>query len=264
MYQLRSQGHFLPDAVTDTTSKREHLARRLFGDGAGVMCRLLALPRTHLCHLVIPLPPGLHLYSDGPREGHRLLSALLPNVPCWAVVALSRAMKPHLHVIAALPKETDPPKRCQYGRINIVPIVGADQLWRLATYLAKPHLEGASRTTPDDLRFYTLDQMWQQRLDAAEYYLQAKVTAGSRRLPHCSWTANLPKMKPDAPNWLVVWQANRAVQAKIYARSMGFLVKRPRQSSTKPGIGPIQQIYRRIRGPPLMRGMQSSAAAAAP
>lgn len=193
-YQCQRPGSdWLPDAVTDTTAKRKRGARRLLGDGEGILCRLWALGG-QLVHLVVPLPRQIDFYWEAPALARLELQRLLDAAPRYCKVALSRSARPHVHVLAVIPEGSTPPVRGTYGEVYAVPINTAEQLERLAGYFSRPNDERACRPQPKHLGRFTADELRTQQLDAAELYLSSLRWDG--RPERRSWTTHLPRLKP--------------------------------------------------------------------
>lgn len=184
----RLANHWLPDAVTDTTAKRQRRADRLLGDGGGLLPRLWALPGHQLWHVVLPLKRGLNFYADARRAGQAELRHHLPHAPALAQVALGRHLQLHVHALVALPEGQAPPRLGRFGAVVSTPVNGAEYLRNLALYFSRPADERAARPDLKDQQRFSPAQLRQQRLAAAELYLEARTQIG--RLPRRRWTQN--------------------------------------------------------------------------
>lgn len=194
---LRRVHGWLPDAVMDTTAKRNRRARRLLGDGDGVFARLWALPGHRLFHVILCLPKGIDFYGCGPRIGRTELRFLFPSSPAVACLAYGRCGNIHVHALVALPEGETPPAGGTYGPIYAVPVVEADHLERLALYFSRPADERAARPDLKATLRYTREELEQHRLDASEMYLEARSRLG--RLPRTRWQQNIPRKFRESP-----------------------------------------------------------------
>lgn len=196
-YQQRRPGSdWLPDAVTDTTAKRRRGARRLFGDGEGVLCRLLVTPHSQLYHAVVALPPDADFYFDVPALARIELERLFGDAPRYVRVARGRAAVQHGHGLVMLPDSFASPSAGQYGPLYLKKVQDDQHLQNLAEYFSRPSDERACRSKPEDLARYSREELQDQKLDASEFYLTARRAARGKRLPRRSWTSNLPRLNP--------------------------------------------------------------------
>lgn len=187
---------WLPDAVTDTTAKRERRAKVLLGDGCGVLPRLWVWPGCRLWHVVIPLPDDLDFYPDARRAGQAELRHLAPEAPALAQVACGRHAHLHVHALVALPEGCVPPRLGSYGSVSSRLVESAEHLHNLARYFSRPADERSSRPGRSSRRPFTPEQLRRQRLDASEMYLEARSRIG--RLPRRRWQQNISRPYPAA------------------------------------------------------------------
>lgn len=270
----------MPDAVTDSTRKRRRGAERLFGAGVGVLCRLLlARKKTELYQLVVHLPEGCHLFWDGPRLARVELERLLDQLPYYAKLAMSRTGRVHVHVLVPFTKE----KAAAFMESNseyCAPVRNDEHLLELARYLSKPRIEGAARPKPCDLARYSREDLEQQALDAAEFYLEAQAEAkrrGLKQVPRLAWTHNLPFLKPDripVPGLRAVWLLQSWISLLLVMCAVIHLMAWQAQGKHLPdslssyGSAGLPQKKRgvlpRARAPPALWGMESGTAARCP
>ncbi len=196
-YQQRRPGSdWLPDAVTDTTAKRCRGARRLFGDGEGVICRLLVTPDSWLYHAVVALPPDVDFYFCAPALARVELERLFGRAPRYVRVARGRAGVHHLHALVMLSEPVASLTAGQYGPLYLKKVQDDRHVRNLAAYFSRPSDERACRSKPEDVARYSLEELQDQKLDASEFYLTARRAALGGRLPRRSWTSNLPRLNP--------------------------------------------------------------------
>ncbi len=221
-YQQQRPGcDWLPDAVTDTTAKRQRGAKRLFGDGQGIISRLLAYSVGQLCHLVIPLQAGIDFYRDAPAIARKEMEQLLGQTPRYAKVSLSRSIQPHIHVLAMMPDLDNFDVQGSYGKVYCNLVETDDHLRNVARYFSRPSDERGCRPKPMDCRRYTPAQLVEQKFDASELYLQARNAAQGKPLSRLSWTTNLPRLKPDLHMLRVDLVREELPQPRPHCRSVG-------------------------------------------
>ena len=207
--QRRPGSDWLPDAMTDTTAKRRRGARRLFGDGEGVICRLLVIPDRQLHHAVVALPPDADFYLGAPALAKAELEWLFGPAPRYVKVARGRTGVHHAHVLVMLPEPLNLPSAGHYGSLYLNKVQDDRHLQNLAEYFSRPSDERACRSKPEDLPRYSLKELQEQRLDASELYLAARRAAQGQgeRLPRRSWTSNLPTINSPRRNTEVACRA---------------------------------------------------------
>ena len=194
--QRRPGDDWLPDPVTDTTAKRRRGARRLFGDGEGVICRLLVTPDCHMYHAVVALPDDIDFYLGAPALARTELEFLFGSAPRYIKVALGRAGRHHVHVLVMLPEPHGLPAAGRYGPLFLCRVKDDRHLRSLAEYFSRPSDERACRSKSGHPPRYSQEELREQLLDASELYLTARRAAQGERLPRRSWTSNLPKLNP--------------------------------------------------------------------
>lgn len=193
-YQQQRPGcDWLPDAVTDTTRKRQRGARRLFGHGAGIICRLLACSSEGVTHAVLLLPDDYDFYTEAPEVARQLVRDLLQDRPYYAKLALSRELKPHLHILTVQDDWID--QLCRQQVIYGSPVKSDQHLQAVAEYFSRPSDERACRPRPKEFARYEREDLALQVVDASELYLRARAQAVGGHLPRRSWTGNLPFLK---------------------------------------------------------------------
>lgn len=190
----RPAGHWLPDAVTDTTAKRRAKARRLIGDGMGIVARLVACPG-RLYHLVYVFEEGVELYTEGGELARHYLQTLIPDLPQYVCICRSRAGALHVHILASIPDAECVSRLRQVGFYCRAVDLNGPHLARLLEYLSRPHDERASRPDRRAALRYSATELLDQRFAAAETYLLARRAAEGRRLPRLRWTRNLPLLR---------------------------------------------------------------------
>ena len=209
--QRRPGDDWLPDPVTDTTAKRRRGAKRLFGDGEGVICRLLVTPDRHMYHAVVVLPGDIDLYLDSSTLARAELELLFGPAPRYVKVARGRAGRHHVHALVMLPERHGLPPAGSHGPLYLRRVKDDRHLRSLAEYFSRPSDERACRSKPGHPPRYSLEELREQLLDAAELYLTARRAAQGQRLPRRSWTSNLPKLnsprriESGAPRRLSSW-----------------------------------------------------------
>lgn len=263
----RPSPDFLPDAVVDTTAKRRRKARGLFGDGTGILCRLLACKGRSLFHAVVALPEACHLYWEAPALVRQELVELFGDAPHYVKLALSRTGRVHAHVVVALTESERLclPARGTWGELYCEPVQSDQHLQALASYLGRPNLEGACRPKQTEWGRYSQAQLRRQQQDAAEFYLAARAEARSRgleQLPRLVWSKNLPFLKPDPPAWRVLLQLIRqrprpcpwpVPEVEVQGHPVAL-----KHEANRVSVTPC------ARGPPEERGKQFDTAAAVP
>jgi hypothetical protein len=185
---------FIPDDLQDSKYERTQQAKRMFGDGDGLACRLLSATDHRLKFTTVPLGPGTpaELYSHKTNKHARTISrAVFGRSPVWTKLELGLDGGLHLHMLGAadaplmLPKGSNvqdvKPTDADYRRVLGYMSKPADARACLVKYGPQRYSEKANRTL---LAEAILD------------YQLARVTAG--RLPRLTWTHNLPQLKPDA------------------------------------------------------------------
>lgn len=261
-YQAQNFG-YLPDVVTDTTRKRRRKARQLFGDGAGVICRLLACPNRNIYHVVLPLF-WCDLYGTAPAVAREELQTLLGDAPRYVRLASGLEWTVHVHALVALTKA----EAAAFQKKNYCVLVKDDKhLQALAEYFSRPPLEAAARPKPEALARYTLQELAQKKLAAAEYYLVAKkrAKAEGKRLPCLSWTQHLPRLKPDLPTWKPTRAAfKRPLKVLMWSKEWLPSMRRADDFLLRPFVRGLSWGLPRSRAPPAKRVMQSTTAAADP
>ncbi|WP_189074486.1 hypothetical protein [Deinococcus sedimenti] len=182
--------------MTDTTAKRRAKARRLIGDGMGIVARLVACPG-RLYHLVYVFEEGVELYTEGGELARHHLQALIPDLPQYVRVCLSRAEALHVHILASIPDAECLSRLRQMGFHCRAVNLRGPHLARLLEYLSRPYDERASRPDRRAALRYSATELLDQRFAAAEAYLQARRAAQGQRLPRLSWTRNLPLLRAE-------------------------------------------------------------------
>lgn len=241
----RQANGWLPDAVTDTTAKRRRGAQRLIDFGSGVFPRLWTLSGRQLWHVVIPLPQMPDFYGCVRELGQAEMRRLFFQQPALVRAARGRSGHPHLHVAVALPAGDVPLALGTYGRIHATAIETTKQLWTLAEYFSRPADERAARPNRKDVLRYSRAALRQQRLDAAEDYLLARLRHG--RLPRLRWQQGTLR----AAN--VVSPVSRPLQGAAQRRTQpwcppGCHVGEPRWRTARASLRSSQVV--RNRGPP--------------
>ena len=271
-YQQRRPGSdWLPDAVTDTTAKRRRGARRLFGDGEGVICRLLVIPDRQLYHAVVALPPDVDFYFGAPALARAELERLFGLAPRYIRVARGRTGVHHAHVLVMLPEALDLPSAGHYGPLNLNKVRDDRHLQNLAEYFSRPSDERACRSKRKDLARYSLKELQEQRLDASELYFTARRAAHGQgeRLPRRSWTSNLPTINSPRRNMgvarqLYPWRSSAPAMLhrprgcrESLRRATSSQAQMPQPDSLPPPLNPAPRCLStsvNARAPPLPGG----------
>lgn len=195
-YQLQHPdgcgGGWLPDAVTDTSAKRRAGARRLKGEGCGIIARLQACPG-RIYHVVRHLGEQGNLYLDGRKLALAALDRLPPGLPLYWKVCASILQRLHLHMLMAVP---DPGLLKVLARLGFhcFPIRDDAHLENVLEYFSRPNDEASARPNLKGLVRHG-NNVWEARFAAAERYLEARERHGRRPLPRLSGTRNLPFLK---------------------------------------------------------------------
>ena len=266
-HQQRCPGSdWLPDAVTDTTTKRRRGARRLFGDGEGVICRLLVIPDRQLYHAVVALPPDVDFYFGAPTLARAELERLFGPAPRYVKVARGRTGIHHAHILVMLPEALDLPSAGHYGPLYLNRVQDDRHLQNLAEYFSRPSDERACRGKPVDLARYSLKELQEQRLDASELYLTARRAAHGQggRLPRRSWTSNLPTINSPRRNTGVARQPYpwRSSMPAMPHRPRGCLESLRRATLSQAQIPPPDSLPLRLN--PALRCLNTGVRARAP
>lgn len=179
---------FTPDALQDSSGIRNTRAKRRLNFGGGLIPRLLIAGQHDLQHVVLQLGLGTAADLYSPATNARARAAVLALVgpaPTWACLELGLGGKLHAHVVTS----ADAP---------LLPFTDtyrkpADTPLGLMRYLSKP-ADARACMRRDPRTGIKSDPDPDQLREAISDYLTARARG---RMPRMSWTANLPRLKPD-------------------------------------------------------------------
>lgn len=242
---------WLPDAVTDTSRKRQRLAQKLLNDGLGLLPRLWGLPGHQLWHVVVPLPEVTDFYANARSAGQAALRQLFPTAPALAQVAYGRSGLIHVHALVALPQGQAPSTSSPARRLFAGQVTTAQHLSNLARYFSRPADERAARPNRLARLRYTPEVLQQQRLDAAEMYLDARAQLGMKSLSRRRWAQHVRQIsaEPEPQTWTGWGQATLKKPVSTGTPSFG----RPQKEGPRRALlGPPSstQTLPQARGPP--------------
>ena len=197
---FRLNSTYVPDAVTDTSRRRDLKAARWEGDGCGVAARLYAACDGEFQLVTLSLGK-LELYSPQTYTFARdFVDIVAKGKPYFAKLECSRSGEVHVHIVlsshAILPRG--------FGkRLHSKPVTDFRGLLR---YLAKPmdaracrlrthELEPFIRGLPEhEVSDWLSEIKGVEREAAAEEYLAAREKYG--RLSPMTWWGNVPRALP--------------------------------------------------------------------
>lgn len=180
---------FTPDALKDSTRERAKRAAKRLKFGGGLLPRLLVAGGHELQHVVVPLGSStpLELYTPAINAHARAtVLAVVGTAPAWACLERGLEGDLHIHILTAKEAGLLLPRGSHRKPV--------DTPLKIMRYLSKP-ADARACQRRDKVTGYRYDPDPDELRAAIADYEQAR-TRG--RLPRLSWTANLPRLKPDA------------------------------------------------------------------